>query len=189
MKSIKYDYMEHWTIPTPVGYMKPFGRRSYMEKNVKELAARGFSGFQLMAASMATYARMFGGEKGTLVDFEKFIQDCGMDGITGMFWCNLSDRHETSSINPDFHDNILQIARNFAEQAKGTSIDTYIYMPAGCYCYEMPVTDDNVHILADLANKMGKMLLEDYGIRLTCHHEFWCGLRDYDEIIKYYEWT
>jgi sugar phosphate isomerase/epimerase len=33
------------------------------------------------------------------------------------------------------------------------------------------------------------MTLTKYGIKITCHHEFWCGLRDEDAILKFYEWT
>ena len=33
------------------------------------------------------------------------------------------------------------------------------------------------------------MALEDYGFHVSCHHEFWCGMRDKWAIDKFYEWT
>lgn len=186
MNNIKYSYMDHWEIQTPQGINKPFIRRSYMERYLKQVAALGFEGLDTFAFYMPLYARMFGG---SFKDFEKYLQDIGIGKVSGLFNCYLGDDKAFNPQDPSCHDAILNDFRMYSEMAKGTGVETFIYMPAPMYYVLEPVTDEKVHHLADLANKVGKMVLEDYGIHLSCHHEFWCGLREKEWIDKFYEWT
>lgn len=60
--------------------------------------------------------------------------------------------------------------------------------PTGAYFLMEPVTDEKIKITADFWNRAGKLTLE-YGIKVSCHHEFWCGLNTYETIDKFYKWT
>ena len=51
------------------------------------------------------------------------------------------------------------------------------------------VTADRIRVLADLWNTVGRMSLEKHGMKLGCHHEFWCGIRSQDEIDQFYSLT
>jgi len=186
MNNIKYSYMEHWEIHTPQGMVKPITRRSYTERMLKQVAALGFEGLDIFGFSIPRYARMFGG---TFLDFDKFLNDIGLGKVSGLFTCYMGDTPEDRIHEYGAHENLLGNIRMYAEWAKGGSVETMIYMPAVCYHNVEPVTEDKVEIMAEFANKAGKMLLEDYGIHLSCHHEFWSGLRDEWAIDKFYEYT
>ncbi|MBO6014333.1 MAG: TIM barrel protein [Oscillospiraceae bacterium] len=186
MNNIKYSYMDHWEIITPQGLSKPNVRRSYMERYLKQIAALGFQGLDMFAFSIPMYSRMFGG---SFKDFEKFLQDIGMEKVSGLFNCYIGEHPNERFHDPATHDALIGQFRMFCEMAKGTGVETMIFMPAVSYCYVEPVTDDKIHHMADFANKVGKMLMEDYGIHLSCHHEFWSGLREKWAIDKFYEWT
>ena len=186
MTNMKYSYMSHWSVQTPAGGSFPSARKTYMDRFLKEIEAVGFRGIEVFARNLPGLGRLVGG---TPADFEKYMQDIGLERMTGMFKDYLGNNPYERIHDPACHDTIFSQYREACELAKGTGIDTLIVMPSCQYIYCDPVTEDQVHHTADLWNRVGKMSLEDYGIHLSCHHEFWCGMRDEWAIEKFYEWT
>ncbi|MCQ2557525.1 MAG: sugar phosphate isomerase/epimerase [Oscillospiraceae bacterium] len=193
MNKVKYSYMDHWEIQTPRGLMSPMVRKESLERFLKQLVVMGYEGLDTFAMKLPMYARLIGGEKGTAVDFEHYIQDLGLECMTSMFRDFIGYNPNEHVWEHRCHDRILEKYRQDCEYAKGTGIKTFVVMPSSQYFWCMDekgeITDDVIHAHADLWNRVGKMMMEDYGIYLSCHHEFWSGLRDLEVIKKFYAWT
>ena len=50
------------------------------------------------------------------------------------------------------------------------------------------VTDEKIKLMAECWNRVGRKTKE-HGVKLTCHHEFYCGLHTREEVDKFYAWT
>ena len=185
MGEIKYSYMNHWEMQSPQGLTKPIARRSYTDLYLKQIAALGFSGLDIFAFSIPQYARMFG----SFVKFEEYLKDIGMEKVSGLFHCYIGENAKQLPHVRACHDTIFRQLEGMCAMAEGTGVETFIVMPAASYCYTEPVTDEKIQILAELWNRVGEMMLTKFGIRLTCHHEFWSGLREREPIRRFYELT
>ena len=185
MGEIKYSYMDHWMMHSPQGLTKPNVKRSYMDFYLKQIAALGFQGLDIFGFSMHQYARMFG----SVVKFEEYLKDIGMEKISGLFHCYIGENAKQLPHVRECHDTIFNQLEGMCAQAEGTGVETFIVMPAASYCYTEPVTDEKIKIMADLWNRVGEMMLTKFGIRLSFHHEFWSGLREIEPIRKLYQWT
>jgi inosose dehydratase len=160
------------------------GSRQALEKSLKQLVALGFEGGDIFSNSLEAVPGIFGSTK----EMMKIVHDYGIEKIVGMF-----HDYRYASSNTTIHDRACQdwIFRDFERRAKtaeGIGMENYIVMPAIVYWQVEPVTDDKIHAMADLWNRVGKMSLE-YGIKVSCHHEFWCGLSRPEDIDKFYAWT
>ena len=185
MDNIRYSYMDHWEMPSPQGLTKPNVRRTYMERYVKQIAALGFQGIDIFAFSIPIYSRMFG----SFVKYEQFLQDCGIDKVSGLFHCYIGENKNLLPHEPAAHYRICNELEGMCAMAEGTGVETFIVMPACSYYAVEPVTDDKIKHMADLWNRVGEMMLTKVGIRLSCHHEFWSGLRELDKIETFYKYT
>ncbi|MBR0352797.1 MAG: TIM barrel protein [Oscillospiraceae bacterium] len=181
----KYSYMNHWMMQSPQGLTSPDVRRSYMDLYLKQIAALGFSGLDIFSFTIDKFARMFG----SFIKFEEYLKDLGFEKVSGIFNAYIGDNKALLPHVRECHDAIFQDFEEACIKAEGTGVETFIAMPAASYCYCEPVTDEKIRNLAELWNRVGEMTLTKYGIHLSMHHEFWCGLREIEAIRKFYRWT
>ena len=184
MQNIKWSYMDHWMMDSPQGLVEPSFSVEYMDRYIKQIAGLGFTGFDTFGFRLKRYADLFGSVK----KFEKFLQERGMEKISGLFQA-YPDASKTRAIHDrSTHDAIFQDCLNIMKDGEGTGAELFIAMPTHTYWQTEPVTDEKIKIIADLWNRIGKMTLE-FGVQTTLHHEFWCAIRTMDQLEKFYKWT
>ncbi len=185
MANLKWAYMDHYSMPGPRGNISPYSSRASAEAFIKTMAALGFTGFDTFGRNLNGHAAPFGSVKAYL----NCLKDYGMEKVVGAF-------HEYSYVSPTraphvraTHDNIFRDCEDIMRiNDAGWGLENFIMMPASTYWQVEPVTDEKLHAMADLWNRVGKMTLS-HGVKTTCHHEFWCGISRPDEIEKFYNWT
>ncbi len=181
---LKWSYMDHWSTRTSQGLSSPYLSTRHMDRYIKQIAALGFSGFDTFGFRLGLIASLFG----SVADFQKFIQDRGLEKITGIF---ISYPYMSSTRAPHVratHDRIVQDCEDLMKASAGLGVETFVVQPASTYWQVEPVTDEKLHAMADLWTRVGRMTA-GYGVRTACHHEFWCGIRSADEVDKFYQWT
>jgi inosose dehydratase len=184
MANIKWSYMDHWSTRSPRGLVSPDVSARHMDRYIKQIAGLGFTGFDTFAFRLHHYARMFGSIKA----FEQFLKERGIDKVVSLF----QDYAYTSPTRAPHiratHDTIFHDVERIVEAAEGLELENLIVMPASTYWQVEPVTDEKIAAVADLWNKVGEMTIA-HGIKVSVHHEFWCGIRSVSEIEKFYKWT
>src|SRR3712207_3844421 len=165
--------MDHWVTETPQGPQPPSFNRAYMDRYIKQLSALGFTGFDTFFFYLPLYAGMYGGVPG----FERFLQDNGIEKITGIFSAYPSATKYTAPHVRETHDRIIADSANTLRMCEGlTGVENFIVRPTSTYSQTEPVTDDTIKVVADLWNRVGKLTLEQ-GMKTTCHFEFWGAIR------------
>lgn len=185
MGAIKYSYMDHWFMNSPQGLTKANVRREFVEFYIRQISALGFKGLDIFFFDIWRYARMFGSFK----NYIAFLQDFGIEKVVGFFATAHGEARSNNAFIRESHDNIYRQFEGYCAATEDTGVENIILMPAPTYYQCEPMTDEKIRILADLWNRVGEMTLTKFGIKITCHHEFWCGLRDEESILKFYEWT
>jgi len=71
---------------------------------------------------------------------------------------------------------------------EGLGVETFIAMPGGQYAQIEPVTDEKSRLMGEYYNRIGEVTLR-HGIKLSCHHEFFCAIHSQEEIEKFYSAT
>lgn len=185
MGVLKYSYMDHWMMNSPQGLTKPIVRKEFVEWYIRQISSLGFKGFDIFAHSISNYGRMFGSFR----NFVGFLQDNGIEKVTGFFAAGRGEGKKTNVLMRECHDAVCKQFEGYCAATEDTGVETIILNPAPTYFQCEPITDEKIHILADLWSRIGEMTLTKFGIKIACHHEFWAGLRDEDVIHKFYEWT
>ncbi len=184
MADIKWSYMDHWMTDSPQGPTTPAISVKYMQRYIKQIAGLGYRGLDTFGFRLNKYSELFGSP----VKFEKFLQDYGIEKITSLFYDVAYATKFRAPHVPETHDTIIKDIERIMISAEGTGVESLIIMPASTYFMVEPVTDEKIKILADLWNRAGKLTAK-YGVKLTCHHEFWCAVREVEVIEKFYQWT
>jgi inosose dehydratase len=122
---------------------------------------------------------LFGSSK----KFTEFLQERGIEKVVGGFTGGMT-AHDRST-----HDAFYHQCEKDCKALSELDSEMLISMPMGSYWMIEPITDEKIKNAADLWNRVGKMSLEEYGISVTCHHEFWCGIPSREELDKFYSWT
>lgn len=184
MAQFKWNYMDHWVTSSAQGPANPQISVEAMDRYVKQIAGLGFTGFDTFDFRLGKYIELFGSVR----NFEVFLQERGMEKLTGIFKAiPYATKHQTIH-DRSCHDNIFREMAHFVNMVEGTGVQTYVIMPAHTYFQVEPVTDEKIKIMAELWNRVGEMTLSR-GIKLACHHEFWCGIKTEEEIDKFYAMT
>jgi inosose dehydratase len=183
-RKLRFAYMDHWRIDGPQGYVSPYTSVKLLDGFVKQVAALGFEGLETFDFHLDVLTDLFG----SLPNAREFLQERGIDRIVSLFHAVLfkngvSQPHERST-----HDSLFNHAHHVVKSCGGLGVLNLLVMPAGQYYDVEPVTDERIRASADLWSRIGKMTL-DYGIRLCCHHEFYCGIHSAEELRKFYEWS
>jgi len=184
MANIKWSYMDHWLMDSPRGLVSPYISRKYMDRFIKQIAGLGYKGLDTFGFYLNRFAGMFGSIK----KFEEFLQDRGIEKVVSVFHDYAYVSKTRAPHIRDTHDNIVHDVEQVIKAGEGLELENLIIMPASTYWQVEPVTDEKIKIIADLWNRVGKVTLA-HGIKVSVHHEFWCGIRSMDEIEKFYKWT
>ena len=184
MDNLKWSYMDHWLTHTPRGLVTPDISIKYLDRYIKQLAGLGYTGFDTFGARLYRFAGMFGSIK----KFEEFLQDRGIKKVVSVFHDYAYMSESRAPHIRSTHDNIVKDVEQVLKAAEGLELENLIIMPTSTYWQVEPVTDEKIKIVADLWNRVGKITIAQ-GIKVSIHHEFWCGIRSMDEIDKFYKWT
>ncbi|MEF2978432.1 sugar phosphate isomerase/epimerase family protein [Subtercola sp. YIM 133946] len=180
----KWSYMDHWVLDTPQGGQNPYFNRRYLEQYIRQLAALGFRGFDTFFFYLPMAAQLFGSVK----KFEEFLQDEGFDKITGIFSAYPNATKFTAPHVRSTHDRIFADSERIVEMVDGLAVENLIVMPTNTYFQVAPITDEKIKITADLWNRVGEMSIS-HGLKLSCHFEFWGGIRTPEELALFFEYT
>ena len=177
---IQWSYMDHWSMLTRRGWVAPQLGPQYADRFYKALAGVGFEGVDLFDFRCHALLQHFG----SIRKAEQFAQDRGIARFVNVFG---NGRVEMPHLRETHDDAVREFEakiRMFAE----IQVDSFIVMPAARYWLVEPVTDEKIKWMAECWNRVGRLTMER-GIKLSCHHEFYCGLHSREEIDKFYAWT
>lgn len=182
--NIKWAYMDHWTILSPRGRTMPYLSLEQMDRYIRQLAVLGFTGFDTFNFKLGLLNGMFG----SLAKFQDFLRERGFEKFRAVF-TSYPDSSKLRTIqNPATHDRIFADCKRTADLCEGLQVESFVVQPAHTYWQVEPVTDDKLKAMADLWNRVGRMVSER-GMKLGCHHEFWCAIRSPEQVHKFYAWT
>jgi inosose dehydratase len=181
MANIKWSYMDHWSMVTPRGLIDPWYSRKCMDRFVRQIVALGFTGYDSFLYRVASMASNFG--SGSLRNVLKFMQDRGIEKFPGIWPQLAAIPHDRST-----HDRGVRSAEESLKQVEGLGVEQFIIMPGSQYAAVEPVTDEKIKIIGELYNRVGELTLR-HGIKLCCHHEFFCCIHSEEEIDKFYSAT
>ncbi len=163
---------------TPRGPLNPYSSRKYMDRVVKQISAVGFVGYDTFLFRVPLFERVFG----SMREFDQFLRDRGIEKVTGMFWS------APAPYVRETHDSSIHSLEQLLKAADPLQAERLIMNPTGAYWQMAPVTDEKIQTTAEFWNRAGKLIAE-HGMKLSCHHEFWCGINTLDTIDKFYKWT
>ncbi len=179
-KKLKWSYMDHWSVLSPRGFVAPQLGPKYADRFYKAIAGIGFQGVDPFEFRLNALIQHFGSARKA----EQFAQDRGIERFVNIFVCFYNDQSHVR----EYHDGIVNAFEAKLKQYQDIKIDNFIVMPASRYCQIEPVTDGKIKGMAECWNRVGK-LTKEHGVKLTCHHEFYCGLHHREELDKFYAWT
>jgi inosose dehydratase len=177
---LKWSYMDHWSVLSPRGFVAPQLGPKYADRFYKAIAGVGFQGIDPFEFRLNALIQHFGSAKKA----EQFAQDRGIERFVNVFVCFYNDMTHLR----ECHDGIVKAFEGKLKLYEGIKLDNFIVMPSCRYWQAEPITDDKIRAMAECWNRVGK-LTKEYGIKLTCHHEFYCGLHHREELDKFYAWT
>jgi len=181
---LEWAYQDHWRRIGPKGPVMPWTSVAELDRMVKQVAALGYTGIQTFDWNLYAMRDMFGSP----AKFEEFLRERGIEKIVDLFHARHYDRTGSPHLR-ETHDTLLRECRVIMELCAGLAgVEHLIVMPAALYPDVEPVTDDQIKAAAELWSRVGEMTLE-YGVRIGAHHEFFCGIRNADEVEKFYEWS
>lgn len=180
---LKWAYQDHWRRVGAGGPVMPWTSVSELDRFIKQIAAIGFTGIQTFDWNLYAMREMFGSPE----RFEEFLQERGIEQVVDLFHARGYD-HAGSPHLRGTHDTLFEECRLIMELAEGLNVQNLIVMPAALYPDVEPVSDDQIKAAADLWSRVGEMTLQ-YGVKIGAHHEFFCGIRNADEVEKFYEWS
>ena len=183
-KKLRFAYMDHWRVDGPQGYVSQYSSVKLFDSFIKQIAALGFEAIETFDFHLGVLTDLFG----SLPNARNFLQERGIDRVLGLFHAVMYRNGVSQAHDPATHDLLFNNALHTVKSAGGLGVENLIVMPAGQYHDVEPVTDERIRACADLWSRVGKMTL-DYGIKVCCHHEFYCGIHHAEQLRKFYEWS
>ena len=184
MSALRWSYMDHWRADTPRGPMTQYGSRRLMDNFVKQVSAVGFEGLDMFDFQVYGLTQMFG----SIEKYQEYLQDHGITKIVNLFRGIMYDPRVADPHVRETHDEIVESTRRMLGMWQGLQIENLIVMPASLYADTAPVTEDKIKAAAECWNRVGEASAE-FGVRTTCHHEFFCAIRTEEDILSFYKWT
>jgi sugar phosphate isomerase/epimerase len=181
MANIKWQYPEHWRVPSPRGPVSHYTSPQHMDAFIKQLVTVGFAGLGIFVWNLQALNSMFGSVKA----YKNFIQDRGMEKIVDIFWAAPQAAPNVMPHDRASHDAIFSTLERFVGACDGLEVENLVVMPTNTHYGMEPITPDRLKITADLWNRVGKMT-RSHGMKLGCHHEFWGGIRTPEQIDFFY---
>lgn len=177
---IKWAYMDHWTMRSQRGWVAPQMGPQYADRFYKALVGVGFQAVDPFDFRLNALIQVFGSAK----KVEQFAQDRGIERFVNVFG---NSGVEFPHL-PEAHDDAVRRFEAKLKLYEGIKLDTFIVMPGARYWLVEPVTDEKIKRMAECWTKVGRKTME-HGIKLTCHHEFYCCLHTREEIDKFYSYA
>ena len=181
---LRYAYMDHWRVDGPQGYVSQYSSVKLLDSFVKQIAALGFEGIETFDFHLGSLTDLFG----SLANAREFLQERGIERVLSLFHAVMYRDGVSQAHDPATHDFLFNNALQTMKACGGLGVQNLIVMPAGQYHAVEPVTDEKLRACAELWSRVGRMTL-DYGVRVCCHHEFYCGIHHAEELRKFYEWS
>ena len=180
MDNIKFSHMTNmWGQPRFVKvnnfdewYDKDFTRDYYYldyDKIIRYIAGCGFKGIELMWFATATIPAMFGSYE----NFTAFINERGIERVTGMFCINLGAADKRN------HENIYKSQQKVIDAMAAFGGENLIIMPENQYYGTGPLDEEGLKNAAECINEVGRRAA-DKGLDVSIHNEFWCAINLYD---------
>ena len=157
-------------MPSARGPVSQYVSMREMDRFVKQLAAVGITGLDVFFFSLFKLQAMFG----SLKTFESFLRDRGLEKLVGVFFGRPSAARDYAPHVRETHDAIVHGVETILRQCEGLAVENLVVMPTtACWNLE-PVTDDKLHAVADLWNRVGR-LTKPHGIKTGVHHRILGG--------------
>ena len=183
-RKLRFAYMDHWRVDGPQGYVSHYSSARLLDSFVRQVAALGFEGLETFEFHVPVLIDLFG----SLANAREFLQERGIERIVGLFHAVMYRNGVSQAHEPATHDFLFDNALQTVKSCGGLGVQNLVVMPAGQYHDVEPVSDEKIRACAELWSRVGKMTL-DHGIRVCCHHEFYCGIHHAEELRKFYEWS
>jgi len=164
---IKWSYMDHWSMRSARGWVAPQLAPKYADRFYKALVGVGFQAVDPFDFRLNALIQVFGSAK----KVEQFAQDRGIERFVNVFGNSGVEMPHL----PEAHDDAVRRFEAKLKLYEGIKLDTFIVMPGARYWLVEPVTDEKIKRMAECWTKVGRKTME-HGIKLTCHHEFYCSL-------------
>ena len=181
---LRWAYMDHWRVDTEQGPVSQFSTVERLDTFLKQVSALGFEAIETFDFHLDLMRELFG----SLPECRQFLQSRGIDRVLSLFHGVMYDERQSAPHVRATHDYLFNYAHHIMKTSGGLGVENLIVMPAGLYYDVEPVTEEKIRACAELWSRIGRMT-QDYGVRLCCHHEFFCGIRSAEELRKFYEWS
>ena len=178
---MKWSYMDHWRSMSAHGPIDQWESRATMDRFLKQVAAVGYDAIDTF--DFRWYQIM--GTYGSVANYQEFVQERGLERIVNTFHAADYDPRTYAPHVRETWPNILEDFRITMDRWSGIELDNIIVMPATLYSDMEPVTEDKIKTTAELWNQVGR-ITADAGVKLTCHHEFFCGIQSRWELDVFY---
>ena len=178
--NIKWSYMDHWSMMSERGWVTPQNGPKYADRFYKQIVGVGFQGVDPFEFRLGAQIQIFGSAKKAV----QFAKDRGVEQFVNMFCIGYNENTHL----PETHDETLKVFEAKIKRFEDVGLESFVVMPAVHYWKVEPVTDEKIKRMAECWNRVGKMTKKQ-GVKLTCHHEFYCGLHHREELEKFYAWT
>lgn len=179
--NIKWSYMDHWRSDSPNGPIDQWHTYDSMDRFLKQVAAVGFQAIDTFDFRYFQIMDMYG----SVANYQEFVQERGLERIVNTFHAANYDPRNYAPHIRETHDNILEDFRITMDRWSGIELDNIIVMPATLYYDMEPVTEDKIKVTGELWGKVGE-ITKAAGVKLTCHHEFFCGIQSRWELDTFY---
>ena len=184
MNNIKWSYMDHWRSNGPAGPIDQWHSHKTMSAFLKQIKATGFDAIDTFDFRIWQMYGDYGGP----AKYQEMVQDHGLERIVNTFHAADYDIRNYAPHLPETHENILEDFRVTMGRWSEIQLDNIIVMPATLYYDMEPITEDKLKNTAELWNKVGE-ITAGHGVKLTCHHEFFCGIQSEPDIDTFYAYT
>lgn len=181
---MKWSYMDHWRSDSPHGPIDQWESRDSMDRFLKQVAAVGYNAIDTFDFRYFQMMGMFG----SVANYQEYVQERGLERIVNTFHAADYDPRTYAPHIRETWPTILDDFRVTMDRWSEIDLDNIIVMPAALYYDMEPVTEDKIKTTAELWNQVGQVTL-DAGVKLTCHHEFFCGIQSREELDLFYKHT
>lgn len=181
-RAIKWSYMDHWRSNGPAGPIDQWHTRESMSSFLKQIKATGFDAIDTFDFRIWQIL----GTYGSVANYQEFVQEHGLERIVNTFHAAHYDNRTYAPHIKDTWQNILEDFRVTMDRWSGIQLDNIIVMPAGLYYDMEPITEDKIKLTAELWGQVGE-ITQQWGVNLTCHHEFFCGIQSRPDLDLFYE--
>ncbi|MBN9240179.1 MAG: sugar phosphate isomerase [Micrococcales bacterium 70-64] len=183
-RRIKWSYMDHWRSNGPSGPIDQWHSRLAMSRFLKQVAAVGFDAIDTFDFRIWQIFE----EYGSVANYQEFVQEHGLERIVntfhGVYYDDAVYAPEVRETRPA----ILEDFKVTMDRWSGIQLDNIIVMPGSRDYSDDGVSDDRIKVAAETWGEVGRITRE-YGVNLTCHHEFYGGIRTPRQIELFYQYA